>query len=192
MLMGVTLAIAGQAFKVLLRDCGAGGFKKINGCARFLDPTCGQKDDPVCDSACEADFMRGQHDLLPTFGEFPDDIQHLCSRMLIIDHGQLLYDGSVEAIRQRFGGERTLVVDLDGDQADDVPLVAPGAVQVRADGPRRWLQFQRDQTSAAALIGNVSAAYRVRDLTLEEPDIEGIVRRIYEAGTLSARPSTDQ
>ncbi len=121
-----------------------------------------------------------------------DDIQHLCSRMLIIDHGQLLYDGSVEAIRQRFGGERTLVVDLDGDQANDVPLVVPGAVQVRADGPRRWLQFQRDQTSAAALIGNVSAAYRVRDLTLEEPDIEGIVRRIYEAGTLSGRPSTDQ
>src|SRR5215831_4840370 len=44
------------------------------------------------------------------------DVEQLCSRLLIIDHGTLLYDGSLEQIRGRLGTERTLVVDL----ADDV------------------------------------------------------------------------
>lgn len=108
------------------------------------------------------------------------DIAHLCPRMLIIDRGQLLYDGSVEAIRNAEGAERTLVVDLAPDEGPG-PLRVPGAEQVRADGPRRWLRFRRDDVTAAELIATVSARYRIHDLTLEEPDIEGVVRRMYEA-----------
>jgi len=108
------------------------------------------------------------------------DVEQLCSRVLIIDHGTLLYDGTLDGIRDRLGTERTLVVDL----ADDVPgsLAVPGAEEVRADGPRRWLQFNRLDTTAADLIAVVAARYALRDLTIEEPDIEAIVRRIYEQG----------
>jgi ABC-2 type transport system ATP-binding protein len=108
------------------------------------------------------------------------DVEQLCSRVLIIDHGTLLYDGTLDGIRDRLGTERTLVVDL----AEDVPLAlwVPGALQVRADGPRRWLQFNRLETTAAELIAAVAARYKLHDLTIEEPDIESIVRRIYEKG----------
>jgi ABC-2 type transport system ATP-binding protein len=108
------------------------------------------------------------------------DVERLCSRVLIIDHGALLYDGTLASIRDRFGTQRTLVVDL----AEDVPttLEVPGAREVRADGPRRWLQFNRIDTTAAELIGDVVGRYPLRDLTIEEPDIETIVRRIYEDG----------
>ena len=41
------------------------------------------------------------------------DIERLCSRMLIIDHGRVIYDGGVEAIREQHGDERTVVVDLE-------------------------------------------------------------------------------
>jgi ABC-2 type transport system ATP-binding protein len=108
------------------------------------------------------------------------DVEQLCSRLLIIDHGTLLYDGSLEGIRDRLGTERTLVVDL----VDDVsgPLEVTRAVEIRADGPRRWLQFSRLQTTAAELIADVASRYRLHDLTIEEPEIETIVRRIYEEG----------
>jgi ABC-2 type transport system ATP-binding protein len=53
---------------------------------------------------------------------------------------------------------------------------------VRADGPRRWLRFNRSSTTAAELISAVAARYRLHDLTIEEPEIEEIVRRIYEQG----------
>ena len=106
------------------------------------------------------------------------DVEQLCSRLLIIDHGTLLYDGTLEGIRDRLGTERTLVVDLDEDVAG--PLLVPLAHEVRADGPRRWLQFNRLETTAAELIAEVAARYRLHDLTIEEPDIESIIRRIYE------------
>jgi ABC-2 type transport system ATP-binding protein len=108
------------------------------------------------------------------------DVEQLCSRVLIIDHGTLLYDGTLDEIRDRLGTERTLVVDL----AEDVPgqVEVRGASEVRADGPRRWLQFNRLETTAAELIAEVAGRYPLHDLTIEEPDIESIVRRIYEEG----------
>jgi ABC-2 type transport system ATP-binding protein len=72
------------------------------------------------------------------------------------------------------------VVDLDEDVVG--PLIVPLAQEVRADGPRRWLRFNRLETTAAELIAEVAARYRLHDLTIEEPDIESIVRRIYEGG----------
>lgn len=107
------------------------------------------------------------------------DIARLCERMIIIDRGRLLYDGGVTAITDRHGGQRRLVVDLDEDVAD--PSV-PGATLERREGARLWLSFRRDELSAPDLIGRVTARFRIRDLMLEEPDIEDVVRRIYEEG----------
>ena len=110
------------------------------------------------------------------------DIERLCSRMLIIDHGRVIYDGSIDAIREQYGDERTVVVDLDEATA---PLQVPGATVTRTDGPRQWLRFRRSETTAAQVIAAVAAAARLRDLTIEEPAIEDIVRRIYEDGVAS-------
>ena len=72
----------------------------------------------------------------------------------------------------------------------------PGAVESRADGPRRWLRFRREDISAAELIASVVARYRVRDLTIEEPQIETIVRDLYEAAARnpggSIMPTSDE
>jgi ABC-2 type transport system ATP-binding protein len=107
------------------------------------------------------------------------DIVRLCQRIMIIDHGSLLYDGSLEAIRERFGTSRTLVVDLEEDEEFEG---VEGAEVVREEGPRRWLRFRRDEIAAPALIARVAERYRLRDLTLEEPEIEEIIRRIYTEG----------
>jgi ABC-2 type transport system ATP-binding protein len=107
------------------------------------------------------------------------DVSRLCERMLIIDRGRLLYDGGVEAIIERFGGERRLVVDLAEEVA--APEV-PGARLERREGSRLWLSFQRDEVRAPDLIARLTERYRISDLTLEEPDIEQVVRRIYEEG----------
>jgi ABC-2 type transport system ATP-binding protein len=107
------------------------------------------------------------------------DIERLCSRMLIIDHGRVIYDGGLEEIREQYGDERTVVVDLEEAAP---PLAVPGTVVTRTDGPRQWLRFRRGETTAAQVIAAVAAATRLRDLTIEEPAIEDIVRGIYERG----------
>jgi ABC-2 type transport system ATP-binding protein len=104
------------------------------------------------------------------------DVERLCERLLIIDHGRLIEDGTVAGITARYGTERTLVVDLVEPRP---PLAVHGATVVRVDGPRQWLRFGREDVTAADLLARVSAQADVRDLSVEEPDIEAIVRRIY-------------
>jgi ABC-2 type transport system ATP-binding protein len=108
-----------------------------------------------------------------------DDIERLCNRLLIIDHGHVIYDGGLDALRDKYGQERTLVVDLVEPAA---PIRVRDAHVVKVDGPRQWLRFRRDATTAAELIAEIARHYSLRDLTVEEPAIEDIVRRIYVEG----------
>ncbi len=111
------------------------------------------------------------------------DIEHLCRRLVIIDHGRLLYDGAIEEIRERFGTQRTLVADIDVQPGDPPPgQDLPGVTLVKWDGPRHWFRFNRREASAADVIATLAARYRLLDVTIEEPEIEEIVRRIYEDG----------
>ena len=105
------------------------------------------------------------------------DVERLCSRIMVIDHGRLIYDGGLDALRETFGRERTVVVDLD---EPGPPLEVAGTTVVKTEGPRQWLRFARDRTTAAAVISAVVATGHLRDLTVEEPEIEDIIRRIYE------------
>jgi ABC-2 type transport system ATP-binding protein len=115
------------------------------------------------------------------------DVEHLCRRLAIIDHGTLIYDGGLDEIRAHFGTHRTLVVDL--DLADPDEAEAHGAEGrwgdgelIKRDGPRRWLRFDRRTVSAADLIATIGARHRILDVAIEEPEIDEIVRRIYEEG----------
>ena len=112
-----------------------------------------------------------------------EDISRLCQRVVLIDHGTVIYDGALEALRTRFGRQRTLVVDL--EEVEEIAI--PHAELVRQEGPRAWLRFDREETTAAALIAAITARYRIRDLTIEEPEIESIVRGIYEDGSMLTR-----
>jgi ABC-2 type transport system ATP-binding protein len=68
-----------------------------------------------------------------------------------------------------------LVVDL----VDEAPAIdVPGATTYKVEGPRQWLSFPAD-ASAAPIVAAVAASYGVADLSIQEPDIEDVIRRIY-------------
>jgi ABC-2 type transport system ATP-binding protein len=104
------------------------------------------------------------------------DIEALCDRVIVIDHGSLIFDGTLHALHRQGGSQRTLVVDL-VDEAG--PIHVPGAVVTKVDGPRQWLTFPAD-ASAAPIVAAVAAAYDVADLSLREPDIEAVISDLYQ------------
>jgi len=105
------------------------------------------------------------------------DVEKLCERVLIIDKGHLLYDGDLDALQKRFGGKRKLIVDF----AEHYPKIDDLGVEIiERDGNRAVLAFERDKITASELIGKISQRYRVRDLSVKEPEIENTIRRIYE------------
>ena len=108
------------------------------------------------------------------------DIARLCQRVILIDHGRVVYDGQLEQLRSRYGRWRTLVVELQAGYTAEIAVAE--AEIVRREGPRVWLRFDRDAITAAELIARVAQAYPVRDLTVEEPEIEAVVGAIYGGG----------
>ena len=108
------------------------------------------------------------------------DIERLCTRVLLLDHGKLVFDGTVPELSHRFGHRRVLVVDL---EASSEALRLEGAEVIRIDGPRQWIAFDGDRTTAAQLVSAISAQHTIRDLTVEEPAIEEVVRQIYGGRT---------
>ncbi|HSF35547.1 MAG TPA: ATP-binding cassette domain-containing protein [Nocardioides sp.] len=114
------------------------------------------------------------------------DIEALCDRVIVIDHGTSVYDGSLTGLHAEGGSSRTLVVDL-VDEAP--PILVPGATVRRVDGPRQWLSFPAD-ASAAPIVAAVAASYDVADLSIQEPDIEDVIRELYSRP--EGRPPADQ
>ncbi len=105
------------------------------------------------------------------------DVQKLCPRVLIIDHGKLLYDGSLAHLQTRFGGHWHLNVDFTEDYAD---VSVDGAELLHYADLRAVYAFDRQDLSASDLIGRLSARYSLRDISVREPDAETTIRRIYE------------
>ncbi|MFD7103690.1 ABC transporter ATP-binding protein [Streptomyces celluloflavus] len=107
------------------------------------------------------------------------DIEQLCRRVMVIDHGRLVYDGQLDGLRAAGEGERTLVVDL----ARELPPIegVPGARTVKVAGPRQWLVFPAGQ-SAAPLVAAVAERYPLVDLSVREPDIEDVIAKLYAGG----------
>jgi len=106
------------------------------------------------------------------------DIEQLCSRVMVIDHGSLVYDGTLAGLHDEGSSSRTLVVDL-VDEAP--PIDVPGAQVAKVEGPRQWLTFPAG-ASAAPVVAAVAASYDVADLSIQEPDIEDVIRQIYSRG----------
>jgi len=109
------------------------------------------------------------------------DVEKLCERVMILDQGRLLFDGDINHLILRFGGQRRLVVDF----VENYPLIqVEGAHVLSRNGFQVTFQFDRQSVTASELIGRLSLQYRIGDLQVLEPDIEETVRNIYEQGLL--------
>src|SRR6478735_2589308 len=103
------------------------------------------------------------------------DIEALCRRVIVIDHGTAVFDGDLVDLHRQGGSTRTLVVDL---VDEGPPIEVAGAVTRRVEGPRQWLSFPAD-ASAAPIVAAVAASYDVADLSIQEPAIEDVIRELY-------------
>ncbi|NLO98102.1 MAG: ATP-binding cassette domain-containing protein [Peptococcaceae bacterium] len=105
------------------------------------------------------------------------DIEKLCQRMILIDKGQVMYDGELTKIKETFGKTRILIVDFE-ENIDDFSL--DGVEVIKQEGNRRWLKFNREVHTASQLISQISEKYEIKDISIQDPEIEVLIRNIYE------------
>ncbi len=105
-----------------------------------------------------------------------DDIEALCTRVIVIGSGHILSDGTLEDLRGRVTRERWLLVDLEESHET---ICDPDVEFLRREGSRVWLRFDPTCISPAALISRITAQHNVRDLFVQNPPIEEIIARLY-------------
>ncbi len=113
------------------------------------------------------------------------DVEKLCERVIMIDHGRIMFDGALETLRRRFGEGRMLVVDFETLPRD---LALPGAQLMRTEGNRAWFRVSTNgngsEGGVAPVVAELFRQHHVLDLSVQEPEIEEVVRRIYEGHLL--------
>lgn len=108
-----------------------------------------------------------------------DDIEKTCERMLIIDKGKIIYDGTTDDIKKRYAKYRTLIIDfIEKPTGIEIP-----GVEVHEDkGNKVQFRFIKDEVSAQNLISSLAQKYEISDFTIQETEVESIIREIYEGG----------
>ncbi|GAB04330.1 ABC-2 type transport system ATP-binding protein [Gordonia amarae] len=109
------------------------------------------------------------------------DIERLCERVLVVDHGRLAYDGTLGGLSTAVGAERVLTVDLDRPEPGLPTPPGTRAVGVQAGGLRHVFAFDTTGVTVGAVLADIARHAEIRDLTIAEPDIEDVVRRLYRS-----------
>ena len=117
------------------------------------------------------------------------DVAKLCERVMIIDHGKILFDGQLQALLDEFGGYRLLNVDFAEHYSD--PRLEDAEI-VHRNGTKVTYRFERKTISASSLINQLSAQYRIMDLDVRDQPIEDTIRRIYEDQLLYNQPHGEE
>lgn len=108
------------------------------------------------------------------------DVERLCERVMILDHGRLLYDGELSELNRRFESDWSLLVTLDDGASvvDDARL--PGLAAPRREGNRLEYRFNHRATAAPDLIQQLLLRLPIADIEVRRPAVEETIRRIYE------------
>jgi ABC-2 type transport system ATP-binding protein len=107
------------------------------------------------------------------------DIERLCKRLVVIDHGRVVHDGTLAALHQRYSSRRVVRVEL--DEPLPVPVELPGVVEESSSPDRRVITYSLDGTAATAgeLVARLASLASLRDISVQEPAIEDVIARLY-------------
>lgn len=114
------------------------------------------------------------------------DIEKTCRRLIIMDEGEKVYDGSLSGIRERYGTARQLDVEFNGVQ-EIMPIDCVEIVDLdESDQRKKRFVFESRQVRINDLMNELLGKYDIRDIYISEPEIESIIRKIYNGEVISS------
>jgi ABC-2 type transport system ATP-binding protein len=103
------------------------------------------------------------------------DIEALCDRVIVITHGNLVYDGPLARIVERFSERKLVKLQFDSDAPSDLGRF--GEV-VRHEGP--WADIKVERAEVARVLAAILDRHAVADVSVEEPPLEEVIARVFE------------
>ncbi|BBI30898.1 ABC transporter ATP-binding protein [Cohnella abietis] len=107
------------------------------------------------------------------------DIEKLCSRVMVVDHGKLMYDGNLNTLKSDYGNMETMELDTEENFIMDDALLRMGITFSRTEDARNQLLYDKKNVNSSVVIKYIMDRYSVRDFKVKETEIEEIIRNLY-------------
>lgn len=122
------------------------------------------------------------------------DIEDLCQRLIIIDHGSIIYDGSLSEVKARFARDRMIFFQLGTPMPEmlkDQLLLIPGLRLAQQSEQEFSVAFDRNEYTASDIVSRVMKLGEVVDFRMEDANIEQVIKAVYE-GNLDLGQSREE
>jgi len=107
------------------------------------------------------------------------DIDDLCDRVVVLDEGEKIYDGLLDSLVNRFTSRRLVLEVKNGKEFE---LEIEGVKQIDKENSHVEIVFDREKVSASDIMREVLEKFEVIDFEIKEPDIEKVVKKVYNEG----------
>ena len=102
------------------------------------------------------------------------DVVALCNRVVVIARGQIMYDGSLEGIIDRFGGHKIVTFEFAGNA--DAEVASRGEVLL-CEGPR--LRMRVDRSDVTQVLAHALSSHDIEDVSVEDPPLEEVIADVF-------------
>jgi ABC-2 type transport system ATP-binding protein len=106
------------------------------------------------------------------------DLEALCRRVIIVNHGQIVYEDKVSSLKRKYLTTKMVEVRYAKEIAKDFSIRGVEILKVGHYGVK--LKFDSARTSVDSVLANISAAGDVVDITISDPPLEEVIAKIYE------------
>ena len=108
------------------------------------------------------------------------DIERLSSRVMVINHGQIMYDGNLNSLKRKYGTEETVVADILGKIEDISELYELGVNEVKYEENKITIRYDTNNINSSTVVGWLVDKTDTRDINIIGTQIEDVIRRMYE------------
>ncbi len=112
------------------------------------------------------------------------DVDALCERIVIIDKGSILYDNSIEHLKDFFGSYRTLKLRVYNDQKECAELIKAQYPDLSVSADDNWIYIVVDEekTKVIEIFNDLQNKFSIKDMQIEEITSEEVIKKIYDGG----------
>lgn len=116
------------------------------------------------------------------------DIELLCKRIVMIDHGKIVYDGALDTMKERYGRMREIQLSVFEETEFDKLFIektfgfTPRELEIKKENTKAAIKFDTGKAQVSDLLQYILSTVKVKDIAVRETDIEEIIRRMYVSG----------
>ena len=105
------------------------------------------------------------------------DIDEICPRLLVVNKGQLVFDGEVQHLKNHLGAGQKVTIEF----RDSIGAIhIPGAHLIRDEGKMKHYQFPQNNASIFEQLSSIAEQYPIVDISMHKDDIEDVIRSLYQ------------